>query len=94
MWSIYGIFSSNVHLLKACWEVAEFIIITDLIETVEEWYFKSVSSYVGSPPFISLQVGPTHRYCYGRSQLPLAQLVVRVLPTSIRVPLGRGFELS
>ena len=23
-----------------------------------------------------------------------AQLVVRVLPTSIRVPLGRGFELS
>ena len=78
--------------------------------------------YCEVPPFISLQVGPTHRYCYCRSQQPfsfasmrarthdpkgllqkwgalslpteLAHLVVRVLPTSVRVPLGRGFELS
>ena len=28
------------------------------------------------------------------SRQEVAQLVVRVLPTSIRVPLGRGFELS
>ena len=27
---------------------------------------------MGSPPFISLQVGPTYRYCYGRSQLPFS----------------------
>ena len=44
MGSICGIFSSNVHLLKACWEVAEVIIMADLIETVDEWYFKLVSS--------------------------------------------------
>ena len=53
MWSICGIFYSNVHLLKACWEVAEVIIMIDSIETVEEWYFKLVSSYNS---FIAIKV--------------------------------------
>ena len=35
-----------------------------------------------------MAVGTCHNSTYE------AQLVVRVLPTSIRVPLGRGFELS
>ena len=97
--------------------------VLSLYETVISIRPKRGRYNCGVPPFISLQVGPTHRYCYGRSHLPfsfasmrarthdpkglllkwgalslptelVAQLVVRVLPTSIRVPLGRGFELS
>ena len=44
-------------------------------ESINRYYnleLVNSEAYCGVPPFISLQVGPTHRYCYGRSQLPFS----------------------